>query len=137
MDRMDRVSTTSERLIQAMTDAEMQQTDLVAATGINKSAISRYVAGKFEPKAPAINKLAQALGVSEMWLWGYDVPKGRSDTQIKNDLLVQAISKMRSDSDFADMVLQLCKIDMEQRDIIKRLLATFINNKPEDKVKKG
>ena len=132
MDKMDRVSTTAERLIQAMSEAGKQQSDLVTATGLNKSTISRYVSGLCEPKATAIYKLAKALSVSEMWLWGYDVPKGRSDMQIKNDLLVQAITQMRSDSTLADMVLKLCKTNQKQREIINSLLDTFVDNQPEN-----
>ena len=75
-------STTSERLKQAMDKANMKQADLARATGLAKGGISNYVTGKYEPKSDVISKLAKALNVSEMWLWGYDVPMEREDKKI-------------------------------------------------------
>lgn len=73
-----KVSSTSERLQEAMRSARMKQADLARATGLSKGGISNYVTGRYEPKSDIISKLAKALGVSEMWLWGYDVPKERA-----------------------------------------------------------
>lgn len=72
-----KVSSTSERLQEAMRSARMKQADLARATGLSKGGISNYVTGRYEPKSDIISKLAKALCVSEMWLWGYDVPKER------------------------------------------------------------
>lgn len=73
-----KVSSTSERLQEAMNAARMKQADLARATGLSKGGISNYVTGRYEPKSDIISKLAKALSVSEMWLWGYDVPKERT-----------------------------------------------------------
>ena len=72
-----KTSTTAERLQEAMRIANMKQADLARATGLGKGGISNYVTGRYEPKSDIISKLAMALGVSEMWLWGYDVPMER------------------------------------------------------------
>lgn len=72
-------STTSERLQLAMKNANMKQADLARATGLSKGGISNYVLGRYEPKSNIISKLAKALQVSEMWLWGYDVPMAREE----------------------------------------------------------
>ena len=77
MEIWPRSSTTSQRLQQALDEAGMKQADLAKATGLPKGGISNYVTGRYEPKSDVINKLAKALNVSEMWLWGYDVPKER------------------------------------------------------------
>ena len=55
----------------------VKQADLARLTGLGKGGISNYATGRYEPKADVINKLAKALNVSEMWLWGYDVPMER------------------------------------------------------------
>lgn len=73
-------STTSERLQLAMKNANMKQADLARATGLSKGGISNYVLGRYEPKSNIISKLAKALHVNEMWLWGYDVPMERQQT---------------------------------------------------------
>ena len=74
-----RTSSTSERLQEAMRAAHMKQADLARATGLSKGGISNYITGRYEPKSDIISKLAKALSVSEMWLWGYDVPMERQE----------------------------------------------------------
>lgn len=71
------VESTAARLKKAMDLRSKKQVDLAKETGIDKGSISHYVSGRYEPKQEAVNKLAIALGVSEMWLWGYDVPMER------------------------------------------------------------
>ena len=46
---------------------------------MNKSDISQYVSGKNEPGQEKLVVLGMALGVSEAWLMGLDVPKTRKD----------------------------------------------------------
>ena len=77
----------AERLKEAMEAKGMKQIDVVNASGIDRGALSCYLSGKYEPKQLAINKLAAVLDVSEMWLWGYDVPKERSQEQKNNDAI--------------------------------------------------
>ena len=77
MEKYKRIESVSHRLREAMDISCKTQADLVRDTGISKGTLSRYLSGKFEPKQIAINKLAVALNVSEMWLWGCDVPMER------------------------------------------------------------
>ena len=69
-----KTATTAERLQKIIFDKNIKQADLARATGISRGAISNYVQGRYEPKADIVQKLANALNCSEMWLWGYDVP---------------------------------------------------------------
>lgn len=121
----ERVASTAERLREAIKDAGKKQADLVRATGIDKGSLSHYVNGRYEPKSDAINKLARALDVSEMWLWGYNVPKERNVEQKKNDKLVHIISMLRRDEGFYNLVDKLSKLDKTQYDSISQLLAAF------------
>ena len=77
MSNLKRTSTTPERLKIAMANAKVKQIELARLSGIARGTINNYVLGKYEPKSDAINKMAIALNVSEMWLWGYDVPMER------------------------------------------------------------
>ena len=77
MANWNKVSSTSDRLKEAMRIRQIKQADLARATGLAKGGISNYVTGRYEPKSDVINKLAKALNCSEMWLWGYDVPMDR------------------------------------------------------------
>lgn len=79
-----RVASSSDRIKEAMSKANKTQADLVKETGLNKSTISRYLSGFCEPKQNAVAKLALSLNVSEMWLWGYDVPIQKKKTAAEN-----------------------------------------------------
>lgn len=82
-----RPATTPERMRTALSYANMKQIELSRLTGIDRGTISNYVSGKYEPKSDAINKMAIALNVNEMWLWGYDVPMERQkNTPNKQEL---------------------------------------------------
>ena len=125
MEELKRVSTTAIRLQEAMNSTNKKQIDLVKETGLNKSTISRYIAGTCEPKQDAIYKLAKTLNVTEMWLWGYNVSKERSDTQKKNDQLVELITLLRTDNELLDLAQKLSKLTPEQRQSIKPILSAF------------
>lgn len=77
MEKYERTADIAQRLREAMNNAGKTQADLVRETGLSKSTLSRYLSGQFEPKQIAVNKLALALNVAEMWLWGCDVPMER------------------------------------------------------------
>lgn len=125
MAKLNRTATTDQRMTIAMKMAGKRQTDLSNETGLNKSTISRYVSGECEPKADAIGKLASALNVSEMWLWGYDVPMERTDMQKKNDQLVKLVTRMRKDERFASAVKMLDEVSDDQFDNIMQILTAF------------
>lgn len=126
MENIQRASV-SERLREAMNEAGKKQADLVRETGIDKGALSSYLSGKYEPKQKAVGALARALGVSEMWLWGYDVPKIRTAEQKKNDTLVDVVSKLRNDPDFFDVVAQLAELPAGEYASIKSIITALRN----------
>ena len=114
MEDWSRSSTTSQRLREAMTAANMKQADLARATGLSKGGISNYVIGRYEPKSDIISKLAQALNCSEMWLMGYDVPKerkkntpGKQDLNEGERLLIDLFRKVPEDKQ--QLVLQMIR----------------------------
>ena len=123
----ERVTSAADRIKQAMNETGKKQTDLVEATGLSKGAVSRYVSGDREPRSDAIHKLAVALDVSEMWLWGYDAPKGRTPEQKKNDDLVRIIAKLRTEPELLEVVsiMSDAQLSAEQYALIKQLLAAL------------
>lgn len=66
------------RLLRIMEELDVTQSELCAATGISKSALSQYMSGRFKPKQNRTLALAEALRVDPAWLMGYDVPKERA-----------------------------------------------------------
>ena len=122
MNKWNKVATTAERLKEAIEQANIRPADLSRLTNISKGSIHHYLAGSYEPKSSAINKMAVALNVSESWLWGYDVPMPRQDYQKKNDQLVKLVVRMRSDGEFAKAVSMLDNLSPAQFSAILGML---------------
>lgn len=55
-----------------MDERGMRQVDLAAKSGVDRSLISSYLSGRYEPKDDKLQALAQALDCDAMWLAGYD-----------------------------------------------------------------
>ena len=125
MSEYKRVAQIKDRLREAMREADKTQADLVRATGLNRGTVSRDLSGAVEPRHEATHKLAMVLNVSEMWLFGYDVPKYRTDEQKKNDQLAKLIVKMRTDNDFYNTVAALAELNEEQYRGIQQLVTAF------------
>jgi len=64
----------SDRLKAAMKLRKIKQIRLAEATGVNHGTISNYMRGIYAPRGENLTKIADALGVSEAWLAGFDVP---------------------------------------------------------------
>ena len=127
MENNKKVASTADRLREAMAAAGKKQADLMRDTGLDRAAISSYLSGKYEPKQVAIGKLAIALDVSEMWLWGYDVPKERTVEQKKNDDLVKIIALLRRDPELFEMVSILANLAPAEYASIKQILSALGN----------
>lgn len=85
---------TSERLKQIMAEKGLKQIDILNKCkplckkwGIKEfgsNTLSQYVTGKVEPSQKALSVLAEALGVNEVWLMGYDVDLDKTKTVTLN-----------------------------------------------------
>lgn len=90
------MKTTAERLRELMNIYGLSQVDIVEKTGIDKTALSRYVSGERTPRQSALTKICLPLGISEVWLMGYDVPMRDKDTKPgKDPMLVAVIEKIQ------------------------------------------
>lgn len=77
------MANTSIRLKQIMKERGLRQVDVLRLAEpickkydvkLNKSDLSQFISGKVEPGQWKLTVLGKALGVSEAWLMGYDVP---------------------------------------------------------------
>ena len=98
----------SELLKQAMTERDMNQTQLSALSGIGKSSISQYLSGKNVPNDKAKQKLADALDVSIDYFNGQSVhldpaPNGSG---IKNVTVARAAELLGKSQQFVRVSLQ-------------------------------
>lgn len=117
-----RNSTVSARIKEAMHIRNMKQADLVRKSGIDKGSISHYISGNYEPKDKAIHKLAKALDVYEMWLWGYDAPMERPEEQKKSDIKIDIADRFYNDNEFFSVVELLDKLTPAQLKKAKGML---------------
>lgn len=80
--------TTAQRLQQIMDERGLKQVDILRLaepycaqfnTKLTKSALNQYISGKVtDPRSDKLSILCYALGVSEAWLMGFDVPIERT-----------------------------------------------------------
>jgi len=131
----DRVDTTANRLKEAMETAGKRQADIVRETGIDKGALSHYLKGRYEPKQDVVYKLAEALNVSEMWLWGYDCERERSVIQqdIENNPVEMAERhfEMVMDEDLNDLFEDFKQLDASDKQMVKDLAHRLRMSKAE------
>ena len=90
-----KITTTAKRLKEIMTVRGLKQVDIVRlakpycekyGVRLERNDLSQYVNGKSEPNQEKLTILGLALGVSEPWLMGYDVP-------MKNENLPEGVNK--------------------------------------------
>lgn len=83
-----KISDSANRLKEILSERNMRQVELIETCNrigekygvkISKSAMSQYVAGRNQPDQVRLTILAEALGVSEAWLMGYDVPRKKKN----------------------------------------------------------
>lgn len=80
--------TTAQRLKQIMDERDLRQVDILRLAQpyceqynvkLSKGALNQYISGTVkEPRNDKLSILAFALGVSEAWLMGFDVPIDRT-----------------------------------------------------------
>ena len=111
------------RIGEALSMLGWKQVDLVERTGIPKNSVNAWVKQKYQPKQNSLMKMAQVLGVSEMWLAGYDVPMERPAAQKKADELTQLIIEIKEDEDLKDLFSSICTLNDNQRNTIKSMVT--------------
>ena len=65
---------TSKRLVEALDRKGMKAKELMDKSGVSKASISQYINGAHAPSNISAGKMAKVLGVSPVWLMGFDVP---------------------------------------------------------------
>lgn len=132
MEQPKRITTTAERLKEALDAKGWKPYDLAKKAEISHSTISRYLSGSLEPRRTSAHKLAVVLGVSEFWLWGYEVPADRPVEQKKNDHLAVVVEKLRKDPELLGVVDMLLDMPAEDLASISRIVSALRQQQLED-----
>lgn len=110
-----KVSTLSIRLREALNIRDMKAIDLANKANVNRGMISRYMSDTSQPKAVVINKLAVALNVDEMWLWGFDVPMERRNKYVR-DLQELLDYKIKTTPIFYEILEKIAHLSKSRHD---------------------
>ena len=117
------MSTFATRLKIYMDKANMKQAELAKKTKINKSSISEYLSGNYEPKQRNIYKLATALGIKPSQLMGIEPEEPaplslnqQEETLIKKYRQLDADGKEDVD-DYVDMKLAKLQRKAEEKEV--------------------
>lgn len=121
----NQVAPISQRLRTALALSGKTQADLSRETGIDASAISRYLKGTYSPKSTALYKLALALDVSDMWLAGYDVQMNRFKKQNETDFKSNLHNKIAQDTDLLITISQYYNLPEKKQRIIRELVESM------------
>ena len=123
---------TSDRLKQIMNERNLKQVDILNKVQpycrefnqkINKSHLSQWVSGTNEPNQSKLYILALALGVSEPWLMGYDVPMERKEIFTKENAILDA--KITNDPVLKEAIKKYYELNEYDR----KLILDFIDYK--------
>lgn len=75
----------AQRITEAMAEKNLRAQDVANLSGINKASISQYVNGTNSPSNLTASKLSKVLGVSPMWLMGFDFDKNGKPKSSESD----------------------------------------------------
>ena len=85
MKKLRKYRTTAMRLKDAMYEKQMSATDLSRLSGVSNASISQYTSGAHVPSNLNAAKLARVLGVSPLYLMGFDVDAEDLDAKVTGD----------------------------------------------------
>lgn len=115
------------RLVSAMKASDMRQVDLSKLSGIPKGQLSQYMTGKYVPKKSTMKRIADTLGVSELWLMGYDVPMTAEvdPEMVRNQTIADIALRMQTDDRYRDVVIRLDKLDRKKLDAVAAIVESM------------
>lgn len=104
------------RIKQRRKALKMSADELGARLGKDRSTIYRYEKGDIENlPLDILEPIAVALQTTPQYLMGWE------EVQKNNDIITDAVVKMRSDSDFLSLVECLMKLDSTKQSAIKQM----------------
>lgn len=91
---------TAMRLRKAMEAKDLTPQELSNKSGVSKGSISLYLSGKNEPRTRNAGKMAEVLGVTPMYLMGFNMDIVKSDeNQTKRSKSIKEINAILSQVD--------------------------------------
>ncbi len=109
-----------DRIKQRRKALKMSADELGARIGKDRSTVFRYEKGDIENlPIDILEPIAKILQTTPQYLMGWE------EVQKNNDILSDAIIKMRTDAEFFSLVEILMKLDSEKQSAIKQMALAF------------
>jgi transcriptional regulator with XRE-family HTH domain len=110
-------SNSKERLNELIEYFKIKQSDVAKRTGLPKSGLSMYFSGQRQPRQDKLTIIADAYGVDEAWLMGYDVPMFKTESSIDHEAIGNIIGKLfETDGENLDRLIRIYEqLDAETR----------------------
>lgn len=106
---------------QARIAAQMTQEELASKMGYkSKSTINKIELGKNDIPQSKIKQFAEVLGTTTAILMGWE------EMQKNNDIIADIVIRLRTDTDFLDVVSNMYKLNDEQLASVKQMLSAFL-----------
>lgn len=107
----------SNRLNELMNYFGIKQADIVKRTGLPKSAVSMYSNGNRKAPQDKLTIIADAYGVDEVWLMGYDVPmfKNEESKDVEIGSLLENLLSI-NDNKLERLIRIFSELDEETKD---------------------
>ena len=86
-----------DRLNEAMKKRDMSVNEVADRAELNRATVYRYLQGKVVPKQKAIYAMSKALGVSPVWLLGFDDENEDIDYQLVENNIIYEVKKLSPD----------------------------------------
>lgn len=99
--------------------------ELAKIWGFPYSTVTEWVNGKKYPRIDRIEIMANYFNILKSDLIE-EKTEERKEMQQKNDILSDAVIRMRNDLDFFSLVETIYKLDAEQIRGVKQMISTFI-----------
>lgn len=110
-----------DRIKKRRKELKMSADDLAERLGKNRSTVYRYEAGEIENMPlDILEELAAALKTSPAYLMGWE------KEEKKNDIISNAVVRMRTDEDYLSVVETLYKLDNAKLSAVKQMLRAFL-----------
>jgi transcriptional regulator with XRE-family HTH domain len=108
-----------EKIKNARLERGMTQEELGKILGVQKSAIAKYESGRVvNIKRSTLKKISDVLDLRPSELI---FEANREEIEKNNDIITDAVIKMRTDSDFLSLVECLMKLDSTKQSAIKQM----------------
>ena len=108
-----------DRIKQRRIELDWSQRELASKMGYNHSTITRIETGKIDISQSRVVQFSKVLGVSIAYLMGWE------EEEQKNDIIANAVLKMRTNTNFMSAVESLYKLDDDKLQSVTQMLNTL------------